>query len=97
MARTAENLTLIRFANGRELMVQPSPDEVVRAIRQHDGGLTRVLDLHGNAAWVNPDDVVTIPSHRRRKRKVDASKEIDAELEALGARPGSRRGRRAAP
>jgi hypothetical protein len=32
MARMAHNVTLIRFANGRELMVQPSPDEVVRAI-----------------------------------------------------------------
>jgi len=90
MARTADNLTVIRFANGRELMVQPTPDEVVRAMRQHDGGLTRVLDLAGNAAWINPGDVVTITSHRPRKRG-GRSQQLDDELAALTDVPPSRR------
>ena len=87
MARTANKLTVIRFTNGRELLVQPSPDEVVRAIRQHDGGLTRVRDLNGDAAWLNPDDVVTITSHRRRTRRA----KVDDELKALSTPAGRRR------
>jgi uncharacterized protein YlzI (FlbEa/FlbD family) len=98
MARTAYNLTVIRFANGRELGVQPSPDEVVKAIRDHEGGLTRVLDVNGNPAWINPDDVVTITSHRPRRRRPaekpgeKASEQLDDELAALTT-PGPRRRR----
>lgn len=84
MARTANKLTLIRFANGRELVVKPSPDEVAKAIDDYDGGLTRVLDVRGNAAWINPRDVVTITSHRPRKRRQAADDDIDAELATLG-------------
>jgi len=66
---------VIRFANGRELVVQPSPDEVVRAIKNAEGGLTRVLDTNANAAWVNPEDIVTITSHRARRRRIGADKD----------------------
>jgi uncharacterized protein YlzI (FlbEa/FlbD family) len=89
MARTAYNLTVIRFTNGRELGVRPSPDEVVKSIRDHEGGLTRVLDVNGNPAWINPGDVVTITSHRPRKRRAaekpsqKAPEQLDAELAAL--------------
>jgi hypothetical protein len=75
MARTADRVTVIRFANGRELVVQPSPDEVVRAIRNAEGGLTRVLDTNTNAAWINPEDIVTISSHRARRRRIGADKD----------------------
>ena len=94
MARTADKLTVIRFASGRELMVQPSPDEVAKAIDDYDGGLTRVLDLRGNAAWINPRDVVTITSHRARKRRQGATDDVDAELAALGGEAPRRRTRR---
>ena len=84
MARTAERMTVIRFASGRELMVKPSPDEVAKAIEDYNGGLTRVLDVRGHAAWINPRDVVTITSHRARKRR---SPELDEELKALAGPP----------
>jgi hypothetical protein len=95
MARTAYNLTLIRFSHGRELLVLPSPDEVAQAIRDYEGGLTRVLDVKGNAAWINPNDVVSITSHRPRKRRKAEGEEaqsLDTELAALGT--PTRRSRR---
>lgn len=102
MARTAEKVTVIRFANGRELMVQPSPDEVAAAIEQHEGGLTRLVDFNGNPAWINPADIVTITSHRPRRRRPAAAKEaheelpqrLTAELAALADAPPSRRQKR---
>ncbi|MDX6607556.1 MAG: hypothetical protein QOD14_2096 [Solirubrobacterales bacterium] len=80
MARTADKVTVIRFASGRELVVQPSPDEVVRAIRNAEGGLTRLLDTKANAAWINPEDIVTITSHRARRRRIGADKDELSEL-----------------
>lgn len=80
MARTADSVTVIRFANGRELVVQPSPDEVVRAIENAGGGLTRVIDTKSNAAWINPEGIVTITSHRARRRRVGADKDDLREL-----------------
>ncbi len=72
MARTATTVTVIRFANAREVVVRPSPDEVVRTIKSADGVLTRVIDINSNPAWINPDDIVTITSHRARRRRIGA-------------------------
>jgi uncharacterized protein YlzI (FlbEa/FlbD family) len=89
MARTARHVTVIRFANGRDLIVQPSPDAVATSVKQSDGGLMRILDLNGNPAWINPRDITSISSHRARKRRTAASQEnrteqLEAELAALG-------------
>jgi hypothetical protein len=91
MARTAQNVTMIRFANGRDLMVRPSPDEVATAVELNGGGLTRLLDVNGNPAWINPADIVSITSHRRKRRPAAPSNEVDAELAALTDPPSRRR------
>ena len=54
--------TTISFANGSELKVKPSPDEIAGAIEKAEGGLIRLLDSDDYAAWVNPEHVVSITS-----------------------------------
>ncbi len=54
--------TTISFANGSELQVIASPDEVAAAIEKAEGGLLRFLDTNENAVWVNPDHIVHVVS-----------------------------------
>jgi hypothetical protein len=54
--------TTISFANGSELQVKPSPDEIAAAIEKAEGGLIRLLDSDDYAVWVNPEHVVSITS-----------------------------------
>ena len=54
--------TTISFANGSELQVIASPDEIAAAIEKAEGGLLRFLDTNENAVWVNPDHIVHVVS-----------------------------------
>lgn len=52
--------TTISFANGSELQVVATPDEIAVAIEKAEGGLLRLLDTNENAVWVNPEHIVHV-------------------------------------
>jgi uncharacterized protein YlzI (FlbEa/FlbD family) len=59
-----ERTTAISFANGSELKVKASPDEMADTIAQGRGGeLVRVIDSDGYAVWINPEHIVSVTSH----------------------------------
>jgi hypothetical protein len=54
--------TTISFANGSELKVIATPDEIAAAIEKGEGELLRLLDTNENAVWINPEHIVHIVS-----------------------------------
>ncbi|MGH2982925.1 MAG: hypothetical protein ACRDK5_01510 [Solirubrobacterales bacterium] len=59
----ADRQTTISFANGNELEVKPSPDDIAAAIEKAEGELIRVLDSEDCAVWINPEHIVSVTSH----------------------------------
>ena len=59
-----ERTTVISFANGSELNVKASPDEMADTIAQgRKGELVRVIDTDGYAVWINSEHIVSVTSH----------------------------------
>lgn len=55
---------MISFANGSELNVKASPDEMADTIAQgRKGELVRVIDSDGYAVWINSEHIVSVTSH----------------------------------
>jgi hypothetical protein len=68
---TDERQTTISFANGNELQVKPSPDDIAAAIEKADGELIRVLDSDDYGVWINPEHIVSVTS--RHAKRVSAA------------------------
>jgi len=62
-----KRLTMISFANGKELQVKPSPDEIAAEIEKAEGGLIRVLDSDDYPVWLNPEHIVSVTSRHIKR------------------------------
>jgi hypothetical protein len=69
----ADRETMIRFGDGSQLELKPSPDEIANEIEKAEGRLIRVLDSDHYPVWFNPAYIVSVTSHDIKKRADKAS------------------------